>query len=81
MKGYKTIVFNVLMVAIAIAHALNPDAVLPSGDAVQGATDQTVVALSALWGVGNVILRAVTNSTIFKKTSPAPDPGQSQGGT
>lgn len=67
MKGYKTIAFNVIMAGIAIVHSLNADATLPDAAAVQGAVDQFQLALAAVWGVGAVILRAVTTSPIFKK--------------
>jgi len=79
LKGYKTVVFNVVMAGIALVHVFNPGAELPGAEAVQGATDSFMAGVAAIWGVGGVVLRALTNSTMFKKTSPAPMPPASGG--
>jgi hypothetical protein len=67
MKGWKTVLFNAVMVVIALVTTLNPDAEKPDAAAVQGAIDTGEAAFATIWGVGNVILRALTNSPIFKK--------------
>lgn len=67
LQGYKTVIFNVLMGIIMLVRALNPDATVPGEESLHGAVDALDVALTAVWGVGNVILRAITSSPIFKK--------------
>lgn len=67
MKGYKTIAFNVLMAAIAVVHSANSDAQLPDAAAVQGAVDNFQVWFDGAVILGNLVLRAVTTSAIFKK--------------
>ena len=57
MKGYRTIAFNLIMAAVAITGA-NVD---PSQ--VEG----FVTAFFGVWTGGNLILRAITNSPIFRK--------------
>ena len=67
MKGYKTIIFNTLMTVVAVVKALNPDTEAPSAEDLQAAVDSVDAAIAAVWGIGNVILRAITNSPIFNK--------------
>ena len=71
MKGYKTIAFNILMSVIAIVSLWNPDAELPDAATVQSGLDATETAIVSVWGIGNLILRAVTNSPIFKSSPDA----------
>jgi hypothetical protein len=60
MKGYKTIIFNAVMLFAGIFGAeISPDL---AGRAAE--------AFVLLWGVGNVGLRAVTDSPIFRKGTP-----------
>jgi succinylglutamate desuccinylase len=55
MKGYRTIVFNALMLVAGIAgNEVAPDLMI-----------QFVDAFLAAWAVGNVILRRITDSPIF----------------
>jgi hypothetical protein len=66
-SGYKTVVFNVIMGLIALVKALNPDAVLPGEEEVNQGIDGFLLSLGLVWGVGGVILRAITSSPIFRK--------------
>ncbi len=57
MKGWKTILFNGLMLVIGLTGAtVAPEQV-----------NAVVEGFIVIWTVGNVILRAVTSSPIFKK--------------
>lgn len=66
-KGYKTIVFNVVMGLVLFIRAMSPESELPDAESVEGAVDAVGAAFAAVWGIGNVILRAITDSPIFKK--------------
>ncbi len=66
LKGYKTIVFNVIMTVTMIAKTWGIDLGIDVTEA--GAQiDAVEKALMVIWGVGNMWLRAVTDSPIFKK--------------
>lgn len=67
LKGYRTIGFNVIMAILMLARAMNPEVDLPDRQTVEGAVDGLTAGLASFWAVGNVILRAVTTSPIFKK--------------
>lgn len=67
LKGYKTVIFNIIMGLIMMVRAMNPDAEVPGDEVVTSAIDALDVALTMVWSVGNLILRAVTTSPIFKK--------------
>lgn len=67
MKGYRTIVFNVIMTLVMILKMFNPEAEVPTGEEVGGAVDAVEAAIASVWGVGNVILRAVTTTKIGSK--------------
>lgn len=57
MKGFRTVAFNLLMAVVTITGAtLSPELV-----------EQFVEAIVGVWAAGNVLLRAVTNSPMFKK--------------
>lgn len=66
-KGYKTIVFNVLMtlgtlVAVWTGHDTKAE--------IEVLSENIEAILSAavlVWGIGNAWLRAVTDSPIFRK--------------
>lgn len=70
MKGYKTIAFNVIMAVITVLALFNPGAELPTGETVSESLDAVFAAISSVTVVGNMILRAVTNSPVFKKETP-----------
>lgn len=67
LKGYRTIIFNVIMTAFMLINVWSPNTELPSGPEVQGALDNLELAIAFFWGLGNIILRAVTDTPIFKK--------------
>ena len=57
MKGFKTIGFNAIMLLGALTGAAwSPELV-----------NEWLNAFAILWGAGNMILRAVTNTPIFRK--------------
>lgn len=72
MKGYKTVIFNSVMTLAMLAKVFNPesdvDPTVAADTASQG-VDVVMAGGAALWGIGNVLLRSVTNSPIFKKDS------------
>lgn len=63
MKGYKTIVFNVVMALVVLISAFVSDSVLPTGDDVQSAIKTIEMIVMA---VGNIWLRFKTNTPIFR---------------
>ena len=67
-KGFKTVAFNVVMAIVAALTILVPEqaAELPTGEVVTETIDLVEAGVVALWTVGNIILRAITNSPIFK---------------
>ena len=67
LKGYRTIIFNVIMTVFMLINVWSPDTELPSGEDVKGALDNLDLALAFFWGLGNIILRAITDTPIFKK--------------
>lgn len=66
-KGFRTIIFNVIMTVFVLINVWSPSTELPSGEEVQGALQHLDLALAFFWGLGNIILRAVTDTKIFKK--------------
>ena len=67
MKGFRTILFNAVMAVVMIVKATNPDVELPDDQAVTVAFDAVELAIGLVWSIGNLILRAITDSPIFKK--------------
>lgn len=78
LAGWKTIAFNVLMASVLVLNQFNAFGVdtPPTEDQVQTGLDQIDQGAAALLVIGNMILRAITNTTMFKKTSPAPMPNK-----
>ena len=68
-KGYKTIVFNVVMTLAMGISLWNPDAAgdLPDAAEVTGLINQAEAWITGVWAIGNTWLRAVTSTAIFKK--------------
>lgn len=80
LKGFKTIIFNGLMVVVFALNqfgAFGAEAV-PTPDGVDavltGGLDAVDKVLALLTAIGNAALRFGVNTTVFKKTSPAPSP-------
>lgn len=56
-KGWRTIAFNaVMLIAVLVGLNWSPETV-----------DKYIEAGAIVWGAGNAVLRAVTNTSIFKK--------------
>lgn len=81
LKGFKTIIFNGVMVVVFALNqfgAFGTDAPAPTDVDVNAVLDagldvvDKAVAIAA--AIGNAILRFGINTTVFKKTSPAPYP-------
>ena len=68
-KGWKTILFNIIMTVVMLISVWGGfgDAPAPTGEDIQSAIDQLDAAIAAIWGIGNLILRAITNTSIFKR--------------
>lgn len=66
-KGYKTVVFNVLVGLLLVWKAVSPESELPSQDMLSQLVDSLYGALDAILVVGNIVLRAVTDTTIGRK--------------
>ncbi len=75
MKGYRTIVFNIVMMIAMIMKQWWPEAEVPGEEAINEGLDTIEAALAFIWGIGNAGLRAVTNTPIFsskKGTAKSP---------
>lgn len=64
LKGYRTIVFNVIMLGFMLAAQQGwigtEDS--PTGEQVNSWLDNLEAVLTGLWGVGNIGLRLITNT-------------------
>ena len=68
MKGYRTIAFNLIMGAVMFANQmLGTDL---DAQSLIGHLNGLEAALMGVWTVGNVWLRAVTDTPIFKQWFP-----------
>lgn len=67
LQGYRTIVFTLIMAALTTWRVLDPTAELPDETAINGAVDTVLLAITTVWGVGAIILRAVTKTPLGKK--------------
>ena len=57
MKGYRTLIFNLIMVIVGLTGAeLSPET-----------AKKTAEAFVTLWGAGNIVLRSVTTTPLGKK--------------
>lgn len=66
LKGFKTVIFNVVMALVTIVLAFNPDLALDP-DAVSAGIDSLFAAIAVLWAAGSVVLRWLTTTAIFKR--------------
>lgn len=66
-KGFKTVLFNVIMTAIMLTGMWGGDVLEIDEEDVVSTLDALEAAIVGIWGVGNIMLRAVTNSPIFNK--------------
>jgi hypothetical protein len=74
LKGYKTAIFNVVMPLLLMYASFNPGSDTPDAAAVHQGLTAIESAITIIWAAGNWVLRAFSNTTMFKKTSPAPMP-------
>lgn len=68
-KGYRTVLFNLIMTAAMIASMqgwIGPGE-QPDATAVNLFLDNLEGFLTAIWGVGNLVLRAVTTTPLGQK--------------
>lgn len=66
-KGYRTIVFNVLMAIATITALLTGTKVENEVIQIQQGIDLLIQGLAIIWAAGSIWLRSVTDSPIFKK--------------
>jgi hypothetical protein len=66
-KGYKTVIFNVSVGLLMVWRAADPSATLPDENQLNTVLDSVFASLDALLVVGNLFLRAVTDTQVFKK--------------
>ena len=67
MKGYRTIIFNAIMTLIMVMRLWKPDVEMPGELEINAGLDAIDAAITFVWGLGNLFLRTVTNTPIFKK--------------
>lgn len=67
-KGARTVIFNTLMGAIAFLAVFGvfPEGA-PTAEQVDGSFNALEAAFVGVWTLGNYLLRAVTNTPIFKR--------------
>jgi hypothetical protein len=66
-KGYKTVIFNVLIGLLMVWKAVSPESELPTPEMLNGLLDTLYASLEAILVVGNIVLRAVTNTAVGRK--------------
>lgn len=69
-KGYRTIVFNAIMLVLMLAAQqgwIGADD-SPTGEEVNAWLDSLDAVLTGAWGVGNIALRFVTNTSVGKSS-------------
>ena len=71
LKGFKTVVFNTIMTGAMIGRLWGADIEIDA-EQLAGHLDAVALGIAFLWGVGNMLLRAITDSPIFNRKK-APD--------
>jgi len=66
-KGYKTIAFNVIVGLLLVWRAVRPADEIPSSEQVSALLDSLYASLDAILVVGNLVLRAMTNTALGRK--------------
>lgn len=69
LKGKKTVIINSALVLLAGLAYLFPTAELPTPEAISQTFDLTVNGAVGVVAIVNLILRAVTTTSIFRSTS------------
>ena len=65
-KGYRTVIFNVLMALATISSLLSGISVEQEVLQIQKGFDVLLEALAIIWAAGNIWIRSLTDSPIFK---------------
>ena len=65
-KGYRTVVFNVLMAVATISALLTGTKVENEVVQIQEGIDLLLQGLAVIWAAGSIWLRSITDSPIFK---------------
>ena len=66
-KGYKTVAFNVIIGLLLVWRAVRPADEIPSSEQVSALLDSLYASLDAILVVGNLVLRAMTNTAVGRK--------------
>lgn len=67
LKGYRTIIFNVIMAGLLVIRGLHPTAELPDETAINALLDGILGSVEAITIIGNLILRAFTSTPVGQK--------------
>lgn len=67
LKGYRTIVFNLIMTIVMVLAMWSPGESWPTQPEVNAFLDSLEIVLTFVWGLGNIVLRAITNTPIFMR--------------
>lgn len=67
LKGYRTVIFNVIMGLLLIWRSVAPADEIPTDSQVQTLVDTVFSALDAILVVGNILLRKVTDTPLGQK--------------
>lgn len=67
-KGYRTVIFNILMASATITALISGVKVENEVKQLMEGFDLLLVAITAIWTSGSIWLRAITDSPIFKKS-------------
>lgn len=66
LKGYRTIIFNCIMAIGAMVTLLSGVTVQDDVTKLADGVDLILQGIIAIWGIGSVWLRMITNSPVFK---------------
>ena len=67
LKGYRTIIFNVVMTALMVLKMWKPDIEIPGAEEISGGLDMLDAGLAFVWGLGNLFFRVITNTAVGQK--------------
>lgn len=65
-KGYRTVLFNILMAVATITALFTGTKVENEVIQIQNGIDLLIQALAVIWAAGSIWLRTITDSPIFK---------------
>jgi hypothetical protein len=66
LKGYRTIIFNVIMALAALVTLLTGTSVTDDITKLADGVDLILEGIVAVWAIGSVWLRMITDSPVFK---------------